>query len=97
MIVTCPHCKEPCIIQEINCGIFRHGVFKKSGKQMNPHESKQSCERYIKQDKIFGCGKPFRVIKKADSETKPGEAKEKKKEETKEKEDNYAAIICDYI
>ncbi len=34
-IVLCPHCMEYIEILELNCKIFRHGVFKDSGKQIN--------------------------------------------------------------
>lgn len=60
-IIVCPHCKEYIIIQEINCGIFRHAIYK-TGEQVDPHLEKNLCFELIKQDKIFGCGKPFRLI-----------------------------------
>ena len=62
MIVTCPHCDEPIIIEEINCGIFRHGVFKTNGQQMEPHSNKPICDEAIEKDLIYGCGKPFQII-----------------------------------
>jgi hypothetical protein len=61
-ILECPHCKEYIVIEKINCAIFRHGVLKKNGKQIDPHASKEICEHYIKNDMIYGCGKPFRII-----------------------------------
>lgn len=61
-ILICPNCKEFIIIEKVNCGIFRHGVFKNNGAQINPHETKQVCEYYIENNKIYGCGKPFRII-----------------------------------
>lgn len=61
-ILTCPHCKDFIIIRKINCGIFRHGALKKNGKQIDPHTSKEICQQYVRENKIFGCGKPFRVI-----------------------------------
>lgn len=61
-ILTCPHCKDFIIIRKINCGIFRHGALKKNGKQIDPHTSKEICHQYVRENKIFGCGKPFRVI-----------------------------------
>ena len=32
IIINCPHCNEEVLIfsYEINCGIFRHGVFKEN-------------------------------------------------------------------
>lgn len=65
LIVECPHCKEQVIIEELNCRIFRHGVFK-DGKQIDPHEKKELCDLYVKENKIYGCGKPFMIIEKDD-------------------------------
>ena len=64
-IVECPHCKEPVLIEKINCAIFRHGQYKNSGKQVGPHSSKEKCEALVKSNAIYGCGKPFQ-IKKSD-------------------------------
>lgn len=61
-IVSCPHCKEYVEILQINCAIFRHGTFKVSGQQIDPHLSKDLCDQYIKDELIFGCGKPFKVF-----------------------------------
>jgi hypothetical protein len=61
-IIICPHCNEFIIIKRINCGIFRHGILKHNRKQINPHSTKELCESYIRENKIYGCGKPFRVI-----------------------------------
>jgi hypothetical protein len=41
-ILTCPHCNGFIIINKINCGIFRHVVLKKNGKQINPHATKKN-------------------------------------------------------
>jgi len=60
-IVNCPHCNLFIIIQEINCAIFRHGIFKKNNIQINPHSTKEECDEYIKNDLIIGCGKPFQL------------------------------------
>lgn len=62
IIVNCPHCKIPIFIEELNCCIFRHGVFIKTNEQISPHSSKEECEYYIKNNLIFGCGKPFKII-----------------------------------
>jgi hypothetical protein len=59
--VLCPHCNGCIVIKKINCGIFRHGILKKNGKQIDPHSSKKLCERYIKKNLINGCGKPFKI------------------------------------
>ena len=63
ILVECPHCKYPVLIEKLNCHIFRHGTFKSSGKQINAHASKELCDLYLQNDIIFGCGKPFKVIK----------------------------------
>ena len=62
IVVTCPHCKLFIEIEEINCAIFRHGVLKNTNKQINPHSSKEDCDRYVKNNMIIGCGKPFKLI-----------------------------------
>ena len=61
-VISCPHCKDYIIIRKINCGIFRHGILKKNGKQINPHSNKELCDYYVRENKIYGCGKPFRII-----------------------------------
>jgi hypothetical protein len=60
-IVTCPHCKEYVEILELNCRIFRHGIYKNNNQQMNPHASKEECEYLIDNNLIYGCGKPFMI------------------------------------
>lgn len=77
-VVLCPHCENSIQIykNEINCAIFRHGVFINNGQQINPHCSKDKCEKYVNQNLIYGCGKPFKIIND---------------------NNNYKAIICDYI
>lgn len=30
--------------------------------QINPHMSKQECDKLKEQDLIYGCGKPFKLI-----------------------------------
>ena len=61
IIIECVHCK--CLIEiiEINCRIFRHGVFKRDFNQIPPHLNKEECEKLIKNDEIYGCGKPFKL------------------------------------
>ncbi len=62
--VVCPHCKEFVIIEQINCGIFRHGVFKKDLQQISSHLSKINCDNLKHHDLIYGCGKPFKLEQK---------------------------------
>jgi hypothetical protein len=61
-VVICPHCFVPILIEKLNCGIFRHGVIKKTGKQMEPHLIKSVCDELKVQDLIYGCGKPFQIV-----------------------------------
>ena len=57
----CPHCGGMIIITEMNCKIFRHGVYKKTGKQIPPHASKLDCDTWVEKGDIWGCGKPFKI------------------------------------
>jgi len=66
-IINCPHCKEPVLIEKLNCGIFRHGQYKSTGKQIGPHLSREKCDDLIKKNAIYGCGKPFQIIKQQDT------------------------------
>ena len=65
MNFQCPHCSDEIIIEEkdVNCGIFRHAMMK-DGKQVDPHASKETIEKLIKNKEIFGCGMPFRLLKR---------------------------------
>ena len=40
VVVECPHCFTPVLIEKINCGVFRHGTLKSNRKQINPHSVK---------------------------------------------------------
>ena len=59
-IVYCPWCKIPIEVIELNCAIFRCGYYKNSFTQIMPHLSQQECDKLL--DKIYGCGKPFRIM-----------------------------------
>ena len=63
IIVPCPHCNGSVLIMrnEINCSIFRHGIYKHNKQQMNPHASERECTRARMDGLIYGCGKPFRL------------------------------------
>jgi hypothetical protein len=60
-IIQCPHCNEPVIIEELNCMIFRHGIFKNTGQQIDPHSTIDQCFYYAANNLIYGCGKPFKI------------------------------------
>lgn len=62
MIIICPHCNGSIIIEEINCGIFRHGIIIQTGEQIPPHSSKNICDELLANKLIYGCGKPFQII-----------------------------------
>jgi len=62
LIVNCPKCNEHIIIMELNCAIFRHGAFKNNLNQIPPHSSKIDIELMIKNNLIFGCGSPFKIV-----------------------------------
>ena len=63
-IIACPHCSQYIEILELNCTIFRCGILKETGMQIDPHASKQECDRLFSKNLIYGCGKPFKVINK---------------------------------
>jgi hypothetical protein len=58
---NCPHCDGMVIVREdeVNCSIFRHGIIKLTGEQMNPHESEAACIYLSDNNLINGCGKPI--------------------------------------
>ena len=62
-IVSCPHCNGlvTVLYKQINCKIFRHGILRENGKQIEPHLSLDKCDQLIKENKIWGCGKPFQL------------------------------------
>jgi hypothetical protein len=51
-----------CEIIEINCSIFRCGIFKDNLEQIPPHLSKVECDNLFSQKLIYGCGKPFQMV-----------------------------------
>lgn len=59
---SCPHCDATIIVNkgEVNCRIFRHGILKQNNKQMDPHSPKYYCEMLVRNNLIYGCGKPFK-------------------------------------
>ncbi len=61
MIFDCPHCGGAVFIEEVNCGIFRHGILK-SGEQVPPHAPKEECDNLAQQEAIYGCGRPFQIV-----------------------------------
>jgi hypothetical protein len=68
IIVSCPHCNDLILIEQLNCMIFRHGVLKSNNTQIDPHTNKADCDNYKNNDLIYGCGNPFKVIKNNNNE-----------------------------
>mgnify|MGYP001617400764 CR=1 FL=1 len=70
---TCPHCHmwTEVPIDQVNCHIFRHGFFFQLLpnnnlillQQMDPHASKEVCDTLKNQNKIIGCGRPFKFVR----------------------------------
>jgi hypothetical protein len=67
-ICYCPYpdCNIGVEIIEINCAIFRCGIYKNNGTQINPHLSKEECDKLKKNDKIWGCGRPFQLTQESE-------------------------------
>lgn len=61
---NCPHCNITIIVMknQLNCKIFRCGIYKSNSKPINPHASKIECDKLVQNNLIIGCGKPF-IIK----------------------------------
>ncbi|MAV56626.1 MAG: hypothetical protein CMI79_03745 [Candidatus Pelagibacter sp.] len=65
LVLECPHCNNIIIVnrKDINCAIFRHAILKETGKQIDPHSNKEVCDELVKTNKVFGCAKPFKLVK----------------------------------
>ena len=63
IIKSCPHCKQLVMLPllEFNCKIYRHGIYKTTLQQINPHMKKEECDRLALEGLIYGCGKPFTI------------------------------------
>lgn len=63
-VLQCPYpdCTIAIEVIEINCAIFRCGVHKHTGKQIEPHLQKEECDKLKHDDKIWGCGRPFQLV-----------------------------------
>ncbi len=58
--MQCPTCGIGIEIEVVNCAIFRCGVYKATGVQIDPHMPKEQCEAI--KDEIYGCGNPFKFV-----------------------------------
>lgn len=63
-VFPCPTCDGIVLVQknEINCCIFRHGIYRSNSQQINPHASKIEIDNLLATDSIIGCGRPFILI-----------------------------------
>lgn len=79
----CPHCHSMIMVFEhdIACAIFRHAIMKDNMTAVNPHASKEECDALLRENKIYGCAGPFRII----VDNRPGAEKK------------YSIEVCDYI
>lgn len=61
---NCPNCDMEIIVNknELNCKIFRHGIYKDTYEQVNPHLPKIFCDKLFEENKVIGCCKPFEII-----------------------------------
>lgn len=59
--VNCPHCNILIEVLQLNCKIFRCGIYKNTFQQIDPHLPKKVCDELKSKDLIYGCGKPFFV------------------------------------
>ena len=66
-LLECPHCGIMIEVVQVNCAIFRCGIFKDTLEQIPPHLEKKECDRLFQEKKIYGCGKPFKVTKNNDT------------------------------
>jgi hypothetical protein len=62
LLVECPWCKITIEVSELNCRIFRCGIFKDTLKQLEAHASQERCQAVL--NKIYGCGRPFQVVQR---------------------------------
>jgi hypothetical protein len=60
----CPHCNNYIAVEknQVNCGIFRHAVYKNDNNPIDPHATKNICDELVKTDKVYGCAKPFKLV-----------------------------------
>lgn len=63
-VFECPHCSHLVQVSkaDLNCRVFRHAVYKKNGRPINPHASEQQCKELVSSGKVHGCAGPFRIV-----------------------------------
>lgn len=60
----CPHCKMHIHIawNDVRCRIFRCGVYSDTLIPIPPHSTKEYGDRLLKQNRVYGCTRPFQMI-----------------------------------
>lgn len=61
---NCPRCQIQIevLMSQLNCRIFRCGVYKHNMEPINPHASLEECTSLLEQDVIYGCTQPFKIL-----------------------------------
>ena len=62
IVVACPACNDTLLIEQLNCGIFRHGVNSATMRPIDPHSSKEQVVQMMREGKLIGCGAAFCVV-----------------------------------
>ena len=60
-LIKCPWCNIDIEVVEMNCKIFRCGIYKSNNKQVPPHSKKVLCDKIVIEGLIWGCAKPFHI------------------------------------
>ena len=70
VIVNCPHCNQLVFVaeNELNCCIFRCGIYKDTYQQIDPHLNKERCDYLSNNNLVYGCAKPFQILKNIKNE-----------------------------
>jgi hypothetical protein len=57
----CPGCQIDIVVEknDLNCKVFRCGVYRTTGQPIAPHLSKDLCDALREKKLIYGCGRPF--------------------------------------
>lgn len=67
LFFECPWCSGMFEVaeSEVNCGIFRHGINRTTGRQLDPHLTLAAYEDLSLSGNIYGgCGRPIRVTRR---------------------------------
>ena len=62
LLVNCPNCNQFAIIEQLNCAIFRFGIFNSNYEQIPPHLEREKCLELVRERLIYGCGQPFKIV-----------------------------------